>query len=126
MKVTLTRLLETSKYIATEAGQQLADMITLLADFMDQGVRSLRNGLTFRDNFDAETKKLTLKDGVATTVAITKTVTGAIVTRTLSSTYSLATFAWYYDSNSKLTVKATFLPTPATTQAVDLEAIFLF
>jgi hypothetical protein len=124
MKITITRLLETSKYLATEAGKQLEGMITQTAEFMDQGVRSLRNGLTFRDNFDAEGKTLSLKDGVATVVASSKTVTGILITRTVSTTYALSSFLWYYDSNSKLTVKATFTPTPS--EAVDLEAVFLF
>lgn len=124
MKITITKLLETSKYLATEAGKQLADMIVQLAEFMDQGVRALRNGLTIRDNFDAQIKSISLKDSTATTIAIAKTVTGVIVTRTLSTTYSLASFLWYYDSNSRLTVKATFTPTPP--DAVDLEAVFLF
>lgn len=124
MKITITKLLETSKYLATEAGKQLADMIVQLAEFMDQGVRALRNGLTIRDNFDAQIKSISLKDSTATTIAIAKTVTGVIVTRTFSTTYSLASFLWYYDSNSRLTVKATFTPTPP--DAVDLEAVFLF
>jgi hypothetical protein len=124
MKITLTRLLESSKYLATEVGKQVPEMINQLADFMDQGVRSLRNGLTFRDNFDCETKPISLKNDTATVVTISKQVTGVIVTRTLSTTYSLASFLWYYDGNSKLTLKATFTPVP--TDAVDLEAVFLF
>ncbi len=124
MKITISRLLETSKYLATQACDQLADMILQLADFMDQGVRALRNGLTFRDNFDSETKPIALKNDTATVVSVSKTVTGVLITRTVSTTNSLASFLWYYDSNSKLTLKATFTPVP--TDAVNLEAIFLF
>ncbi len=124
MKISITRLLETSKYIATKAGAELADMIVQLAEFMDQGVRALRNGLTFRDNHDCEIKSMTLRDGIPATIGLTKVVTGALPIRTLSSTYAVASFLWYYDSNSKLTVKATFTPTPA--DPVTVEAIFLY
>lgn len=116
--------METSKYVATQAGAQLSDMITQLADFMDQGVRSLRNGLTFRDNFDCQIKAVSLKNDTETAIAVSKQVTGIIVTRVLSTTYSLDSFLWFYDSNSKLSLRATFTPVP--TDAVDLEAVFLF
>ena len=124
MKISITRLIEASKWIATEAGTQLDGLISQLADWTDQGVRALRNGLTFRDNFDCESKTVSLKNNAATTVAVSKSVTGIIITRTMSTTHSLTSFLWYYDSGSKLTLKATFTPVP--TDAVDLEAIFLF
>ncbi len=124
MKVTITRLLETSKYLATEAGAQLTGMIGQLADFMDQGVRALRNGLTFRDNYDCDPRTLSLKNATATVVASTRPVTGILTPRTLSTTHALTSFLWYYDANSKLTVKATFLPVPTGT--VDQEVILLF
>ena len=65
MKLTITRVLETAKVLATEAGQQIGDFISYMAEFVDQVVRALRNGLTFKDNFDCEVRLVSLLHNTA-------------------------------------------------------------
>ncbi len=124
MKITLTRLLETSKVLTTEAGQQLKDMVTYLAEFVDQTVRTLRNGITFADNFDCATPTVSLKHNVASVVASTKAVTGILPIRTFSSVNALDSFTWYYDEQNRLSVKASFVGSPA--EAVNVTLILLY
>lgn len=122
-KWNLTRLLETSKYVGTEAGSQLKEMIQYLAEFVDLTGRSLRRGLTFADNFDCEVKEVTLRHGEPQVVSTTKAVQGVIPTRVLSSA-ALESFAWYYDGQSRLTVRAKFDPAPTDPLKVALVLLF--
>jgi len=124
MKITITRLLETSKALATEAGKQLADPITYLSELAEQTVRSLRNGLTFSDNFDATIATVALKHNTAALVAASKSVTGIIPTRTFSSRYPLDSFTWYVDEANRVTVKAGFVGSPAA--AINVSLLILY
>lgn len=124
MKITITRLLDSAKYLATEVGQAIPDFFTYMAEFVEQATRSLRNGLTFSDNFDCQVKEVKLTSGVASEVSATKAVTGIIPVRVVSQVHGLESFAWWYSDNGKLTVKAVFTSVP--TAPVDVVLVILF
>jgi hypothetical protein len=124
MKLTITRVLETAKVLATEAGQEIGDFISYMAEFVDQVVRALRNGLTFKDNFDCEVRLVSLLHNTAQIVSSTRTVTGIIPVRLVRQDLMLRDFGWYYDDNGRLTVKASFDADPGN--AVDVQLVMLF
>ena len=111
-KITLTRLLETSQVLSTEAGQQIQAFVNYMADFVEQTVKALQGGLTFNDNFSGVQKNVSLKHNTEQIVQATKPVTGILCIRVISKTYGLDSFAWYYDDGGRLTVKATFTGGP--------------
>ena len=55
-KISVSKIFELSKYLATKSGQELKDALIYLSEFAEVSLRTLRNGLTFRDNFDSLTK----------------------------------------------------------------------
>lgn len=122
-KYNITRLLETTPLLATQAGEQLKGAITYLSELAENASRCLRNGLSFRDNFACDIKTYSLKHDVATTISATQTVTGVIPIRVISQE-SLDTFAWYYDSQNRLTVRVKFGGAPADSQNVTLVLLF--
>lgn len=61
-------MLETSKFLATQAGQELNDLIVYLGDFAEQTIRALRNGLTFADNFNCKIIAAQMVHGVPTSI----------------------------------------------------------
>lgn len=124
MKLTITRVLETAKVMATEAGQQLTEFISYMAEFVDQVVRALRNGLTFKDNFDCEVRTVSLLHDTAQVVSSTRKVTGIIPVRLVAQGLMLRDFGWYYDDNGQLTVKAAFDADPGN--SVDVQLVMLF
>lgn len=124
MKLTITRVFETAKILASETGQQISDMVNYLAEFVDQVVRALRNGLTFADNFDCQIKTVSLTHDVAQIVSSDRKVTGMIPIRCIRQDLMLAEFGWYYDDNGRLTVKASFDADPGN--AVDVQLVMLF
>lgn len=124
MKVTLTRVLETSKILATKVGQEIPDFFNYMAEFVEQIIRSLRNGLTFRDNFDCETKTARLLHNVAQNISTTRQVTAIIPLRVVSQTAMLRDFGWYYDENNRLTVKVAFDADPNS--SIDVILLLLF
>ncbi len=120
MKITVTRLLEATKYLATQFGQEAPDFFSYMSEFVDNCVRALRNGLTFADNFDATIKPLTLTHNTAQviTLATGKTAVGILPLRVVSTTTGLDSLAWYYDQQNRLTVKAAFTGAPTDAQQV--------
>lgn len=124
MKITITRLLDVAKPLATEAGQQMADFFNYMAEFVELTVRSLRNGLTFADNFDATEKTVSLTHNVAQIVSSPKVARGIVPMRVVSQTTGLDAFAWYYDDTDRLTVKAKF--TDAPTDAIEVVLVIFF
>src|SRR5687767_2665784 len=93
----------------------------------EQVIRALKNGLTFRDNFDCEVLEVELTSGTAQIVGNKKTTvkpSGVLVQRVISSQYALDSFLWYLDGQNKLTVKATFTGSP--TDKVPTSLIVLY
>lgn len=124
MKLTITRILETARALTTDAGQQLSDFITYMAEFVDQTVRALRNGLTFSDNFDCQVRTVSLLHDTAQIVSSTRKVTGIIPTRAVEMNLMIAEFGWWYNDAGNLVVKASFDSDPG--KAIDVLIVMLF
>lgn len=124
MKITLTRVLETGKILATDVGQKIPDFFQYMGEFVEQVVRTLRNGLTFQDNFDCVVKKLTLIHDTPQAIEVPKTASKIDVQRVYSQTSICTGFGWYYDVQGNLTVVAKFDPVPDS--SLDVSIIVLF
>ena len=123
MRITLTRLLEAAKYAATQVGQEIPDFFDYMSEFVEQVTRSLRNGLSFGDNFNCEVKTITLKHDTPQIVSATKTVTGIIPIRVVSKDF-IDAFAWYYSEAGELTVRAKFTGPPLGSISVVIVLLF--
>jgi hypothetical protein len=107
-RLTINRILETSKYLATDAGQQLADLITYIGDFAEQTIRALRQGLTFADNVKCQMPTVAVTSAVATLVNLDgKTPIGVWPIRMTGSASGYDAFAWAIDDQGRLTVTVT-------------------
>lgn len=124
MKFSVSRLLETAKYLNTEVGKQVPDFFSYMADFVENTARCLRVGLTFSDNFACDVKTVSLTSGADQVISATKPVVGIIPLRVVSQTAGLDSFAWFYDKGGRLTVRATFTGSP--TSALDVLLVLLF
>lgn len=124
-KLGIQRLLEASKLKATEAGQQLGELIDYVNDMADQFVRTLRNGLTFQDNFNCLVSTLSLTDGVSTVVNTGgKRPYGIIPIRVVSETVSIANLTWYIDQSDQTNVQVSFAGSPTSAQSVVVIILF--
>lgn len=124
MKISLTRNLETAKILATKVGNELRPFIVYMAEFVQQVVQALLNGLTFYDNFDCEIKTVSLSNNQAQVIEVKKSARMVLVGRVLSQSHKLDAFGWYYDANSKLNLVAKFDPAPDS--ALDVSIVVLF
>lgn len=124
MKITLTRLLETSKYLATEVGQAIPGFFDYMAEFVEQVTRSLRSGLTFSDNFDCDIKTVSLKHNTEQIISSNKSAIGIIPIRVISQGTGLDSFAWWYSDQGNLTLKASFTGSPTAAQSVVVVVLF--
>ena len=126
----ITRLLDTSKAATTQAGQQLSDVLDYLTSFVEETVKNLRSGLTFKDNVACDVKTVQLKHGVAQKVSSTKPATGMLVTRVQDPGYLVDAFNWYYDATGSLTVvcafKAADLSATLPSSGLNVDLVILF
>lgn len=104
MKITISRLFETTKTLSTKAGREVKDFVEYMAQLSELTVRALRNGLTFRDNFSAEILSVTLQHGVALQLNNKKlSPEGIIVQRVLAAGRSLqGELKWFLDEGGNV------------------------
>lgn len=128
-KITISKIFELSKYLATKSGKELQDALIYLSEFAEVSLRNLRNGLTFRDNFDSQFKIVSLKSGVETIVAIpdNRRPSCVLVSRVVSDVYyDVDSFGWKFSSEGNVVVSLTFSGSPPATLAVGVELLLLF
>ena len=124
-KLSIQRLLEASKLKATEAGQQLGELIDFVNTMADQLVRALRNGLTFQDNFNCLVSTLELKDGISSVVNTGgKRPYGIIPIRVVSESESVASLVWSIDQSDQTNVTVSFTGSPTEKQLVTVIILF--
>ena len=125
-KITISRIFETARALATEAGTQLQDFIQFQAQFAEITIRSLRNGLTDEDNTDCEVRVVELTSGVPLVLGVTKKKAKEVrVRRLLTSTTALTSpLAWGFTNNGSVSMTGTFSPAPTT--PVQVEIIILY
>lgn len=121
MRFNITKLFDDAKAKATEAGKQLTDLIQYLSEFCELTGRSLRNGLTYADNFDCEIVNLTLLDSTETVVMTKKIVRGVQALRVTGVENIMITgLGWRYNSGGEFAVKMKFDPAPISSLQVTL------
>jgi hypothetical protein len=130
-KITISRIFEISKYLATKAGQELRDPLTYLSEFAEVTLRNLRNGLTFADNLDCEVKRVSVRNDletiVSTSTSDSKRAVRITVDRAIDGTYYVVnSFGWKYNANGDIVIKATFDGTPAASLAIPLDIVIHF
>lgn len=128
-KVTIARLFEISKYLATPAGQQLKDALEFLSSFSENMILCLRNGLTFADNFQAEIKSLTVVNNVESVVMVNSKVpvSQIMVRRVIDDTYYVCdSLGWKYNPSGQLVVKLGFAGSPPANRNISVELVVFF
>lgn len=123
-KLSLTRFLEISRFLATDAGKQLADFITYVSDFAEQTLRALRNGLTFQDNFNSSVITTTLKHATAQPINTNNRQPYLILHATQSTTTAITSLVWAMNESSQLIVTPEFKGNPSDVQTVVLVIFF--
>lgn len=123
-RLTLGRIFESSKALATEAGKQLTDFINDFADLREQVIRALRNGLTFKDNFNCIVSTVSLKHNTPQIINTNGLQPiGVVVLRTSKQIYT-CTIGWEINDKSELSVLPTI--TGAGSTAIDVVLLIIF
>ena len=112
-KINVSRLFDAGKALATQAGQELSEMVTFLQTSLEQILRALRNGLTFEDNLYGTVLQLSLAHGQAQKVALGgKSPRHVFVTRVVDATEPNPQIAWYIDGSGNLVIVPYFYTQP--------------
>lgn len=125
MKITISRIFETTKALATESGQELQDFINFCAQFSEITLRALRNGLTYEDNMDCEARTVAVSHGVALPLTVPKRPKEIRCRRIINPQYALSQpLIWYFSNTGQPIIKCNFSPTP--TAPVEIDIIILY
>jgi hypothetical protein len=128
-KVTISRIYELSRYIATKSGKELQGPLEYLAEFAELTLRSLRNGLTFSDNMDCESRRVTVRNDTETVISIAtnKRAQRIYLDRVIDQTYYVVTsFGWKYNSKGEIVVKVGFDGSPSSSQDLTIDLCIHF
>lgn len=125
-KITISRLLESSRFVATKAGAELTDFIQAVADLVENTVRILTNGVGVKDNMDAIIKSVSIKHNTDTVVNTNgKTPLEVRPTYQLGNlTNMVSAFGWTINSSGQTVIRAKF--DSATTAAIDITLVIQF
>jgi hypothetical protein len=124
-KLSISRLLETSKLLSTKAGQELREALVYLNDLADQVLRALRQGLTFEDNFKCTIVTVSLQNNVESVVYTdNQNIFGVLPIRVISTSYGIDSTLWFKNSNNELVVKLGLSGSP--TEAVQVQLIVFY
>jgi hypothetical protein len=128
-KVTISRIFEVSKYLSTEAGQDLREALVYLSEFAEVTVRNLRKGLNYTDNFDVIEKTVRLRENRETVILVndSRRVKEIQIRRIVDEEYYLlSSFGWKYNQGGEVVVKARFDGTPANDRDVTVVVLVHF
>ncbi len=123
-KLSITRFLETSRFLSTDAGKQLSDFILYVSDFAEQALRALRNGLTFADNVNCLVVNATLQHEKPQVINSNGRQPFLILHQTISTSTCITGLVNYQDQSNQLTVIPTFKGAPTGNVSVVLVLIF--
>lgn len=115
-KLSISRIFETSKLLATKSGKELSELITYTSELAEQVLRILRNGVTLSDNIDCKVVTYSLSNGTPQEINTDgRTPIGIHIIRTISSSYGWTSTNWYLNDRGAviLTVGFTNSPTAA-------------
>jgi hypothetical protein len=121
-KITISRVFESSKALATDAGKELSEFITYCTDVAEQSLRALRNGLTFQDNVNSQTPTVSIKHNIPQTVNTDGKIPWAVWVA--KSALPITSFYLKITDNGSMHVTIAFLSTPVTAQDVTLIILF--
>jgi hypothetical protein len=125
-KISVPKILETSKLLSSKTGQELSELIQYVSTVSTQLIQSLRNGLNYEDNFDCHPTTVNLTHNMEQIVnrGSTRAPKEVRARRVVSTTTAVTALIWYLDNSGNLVVKAKFDGAPVTTQEVDLIVYF--
>lgn len=123
MKLSVSKLLDTSKLLTSQAGQQLQELINYTSQTFSQVISALRNGLSYQDNFDCLIQRVSLTHNTSQVInrgPLTKSVIGVVPMQTISTTTCVTALVWYMDSGNNLVVVPQLLGAPSSPVTVVL------
>lgn len=111
-KMTISRLFETSRILATKTGQEISDFIQYMAELAEQTIRNLRNGLTLEDNVRCLVRTITLTHNTQQIVnADGKNPLHVLATRAFGT--FIPNINWTIDTTGNLIVTPFFPTSPS-------------
>lgn len=115
MKIKLSSVLDLSKFLSTQAGRELRDLLEYVSQMAQQVITALTSNLSYADNFSCEIKNVQIKNNTLTTIKPSKSlpVKEVRIRRVYDNQYYILNyFGWNYDQNDNINFIAKYLGSP--------------
>lgn len=114
-KLSISRIFEVSKLLATKSGKELQELVTYTSELAEQVLRILRNGVTLSDNIDCKVVTYSLLHNTPQEINTDgRTPVGLQVIRTISPTYGWSSVNWYLNDKGAVILTVGFTNSPAS------------
>ena len=125
-KINVSKLIDTGKFLATAAGKELADLITYLADFVEQVIRTLNKGVTITDNLAAKTATVALKHNTEQVINTDNKIPIWIApARVVSPIYGIDDFHWFVNSANEVVVRVGYSGSPSPSASITYDVVLV-
>ncbi len=101
-KLSIQRVFETSKLLATDSGKELQELIGYVAEFAEQTLRILRNGVGVADQLDAQLVNAIVVSGEETEISTNKVPIGIFPIRIQEEGTKNGEFGWYLNDQGRV------------------------
>ena len=111
MKIKIPNLVDVSKFLKTNSGQDLKEFIEYVASSSDEIVTAIQGNLTYGDNFLSEIKNIGVRHDTEEVVRLGRNdrVSEVRVRRIYDDAYYVVdSFGWKYDAQGNLVIKCLF------------------
>tara|TARA_R110000824_G_scaffold401754_1_gene614876 strand:+ start:3541 stop:3936 length:396 start_codon:yes stop_codon:yes gene_type:complete len=130
MKLKVSNVLDLSKYLQTKTGQELRGLLEYVAKLGEEIVTALTSNLSYGDNFSAELKKITLRDGIREVIKISKPDVGVKEIRVRriydDEFFVIQSFGWSYNSQSEIIVELNFAGSPSLSREFEVDLLIFY
>jgi hypothetical protein len=123
-KLSVSKLVDVSKFLQTKAGSELFELFEYLSRFTDQVLNALRKQITFEDNLRCDVVSIAIQSGVLQTVRTTASPRHVIVTRMEEAGYLVDKFGWHIADDGRLKVKVVLDPVDTETHKTTLIILY--
>lgn len=115
VKIKLSSVLELSKFLSTQSGKELRDILEYLSQLSQQVITALTSNLSYGDNFDCEIKNIQVKSNSFTTIAPSKAIPirEVRIRRVYDNIFYIVDYSgWNIDQNGNINFLAKFIASP--------------
>lgn len=129
MKIKLSSVLDLSKFLSTQAGKELRDVLEYLSQLSQQLITALTSNLSYSDNFSCEIKRIQIANNTITKIAPSRAinVTEIRIRRVYDNVFYIVDYCgWNYADDGSINFLVNFIGTTPANYLINVDIIIYY